>query len=162
MKARQHWLLFATMLGLMGCKPRPLECEAEKYFQVADPQQSAGEETFDIDRLGPEVPRARLFSMPLFMTLSGGTHVRSEWLSSGHVASYASLVYSPREALARGVKNPADVYPMKRLTGGPSERVRLGFRSSICVDTEASQVNGSCREYGQQQHLFIADMLCKH
>lgn len=100
--------------------------------------------------------------MPLFITLSDGTHVRSEWLSSGHVASYASLVYSPGEALARGVKNPADVYPMKRLTDGPSERVRLGFRSSICMDAEAVPGNGPCREYSQQQHRFIADMLCKH
>jgi len=127
------WAGIALAPFLAGaCKPHDLVCENGSYFQLLQPEEGAGVAPFSIERLGPEVKRSELASVPYALTLKSDNRVRVDWKSIGHILGHNDLIFSPAEGLARNVNRPNDVYPMRRVSDGASERVRFGFRSAAC------------------------------
>ena len=145
-----------AVFALAGCKPRQV-CESEAYFEVMEPMRKTDTAPFAIDRPGRRIPRETLAELPTFLTFLNESHARTGWLSYGHVSSYAEVRYSPAEGLARNLKDPEDVFPMLRLVDASPERVRLGFRSTVCLDPSG----GSCQTYGTEDLFLVADMVCE-
>ena len=158
-----RWVLCPALwlLGTSACKPREVVCESRAFYQVLSPEQGAGGTPSSIERLGPEVKRGNIEEVPIFLTFTGGYRARAEWMSLGHIPSYAELLYSPGEGLARNVNAPRDVYPMRRLGAGESEHVWFGFRSAVCSSTDGRADNWPCRYEKEKGKLFlVADMAC--
>lgn len=165
MPVRAPWwrlpFLYLPLLALpAGCKPRPLVCEAEKYFQVPETTAGAAHLPDSRDRFGPEVSARGLLKFPLFMAFSDDTRARVDWMSFDLV-TVTEVVYSPGEALVRPVQSPGNAFPLRRFTEGQTERAWLGFRSRVCTAAEPRAGLALCREFGNQQAFFVADMACK-
>lgn len=152
-----RWVWVSLIPLLAGaCKPRPLVCESVGYFQVLQPQEGTGVAPFSIERLGPEVKRLSVGQVPSFLTLKSNNRVVVSW----EVVDFlpiSELIFSPSEGLARDVKNPDDVYPMRRFSEGTSERVRLGFRAPPCRPRPAF---AECTPVGDPLYL-AAEMTCQ-
>ena len=127
---RWGWISLIPFLA-GGCKPRDLVCDEASYFQVLRPEEGAGVAPFSIERLGPTLRSADLPKVPAIIRLRSNNRVRVGW-ESDDFARDSDLIFSPPEGLARNVKDPNDVYPMRRFSVGASERVRFGFRSPSC------------------------------
>lgn len=147
--------MLLALLAFAACKPREVVCESRAFFRAAEPQRGAGAAPFSIDRLGPEVKGAALKEVPLFFVFVDGNRGRLEWMHADLVSS-SPVLYSPEEGLARNPDAAQQVFPMKRLAEGSSERVRLGFRSRACLGEDA----GPCATYGQEELYVVADMPC--
>ena len=91
------------------------------------------------------------------LTLKSDNRARAWWTSLGHISRRNNLIFSPDEGLARNVKHPDDVYPMRRFSDGASERVRFGFRSTTCRDPGRS--SAFC-EFGEEELFLVAEMTC--
>lgn len=153
------WLLLGAIV-LVGCKARPVSCKATRVSRAAVAGSLPADVPFDIETPGPELALGAVETMPLYLTFTTKSRVRSQWMSFGHVASYADLVYSTKEGLARNADDAKEVFPMKRFSDGATERVRFGFRSRVCTDPEALAGRTLCSRYGQQEVLLVADMAC--
>jgi len=132
------------MLLAGGCKPHDLVCETKAVFQAPNPEQGTGAAPFSMERPGPEVKTGMLHDVPRFITLKSDNHAGTEWEHLGHIA--------------RNVKHPEVVYPMKRLSDGATERVRFGFRSAACRDPNAW--GASFCQFGGDELFLIAEMTC--
>ena len=132
-------------------------CRTEAVFQALNPEQGAGAAPFNIERLGPEVKRSVLHTVPGALTLKSDNRVTGWWTSLGHIHDYNDLIFSPAEGLARNVDDPKDVYPMRRFSDGASERVRFGFRTTACRDP--GKHSGLC-VFGDENLFLVADMTC--
>lgn len=154
-----RWWVWVSLIPVLagGCKPRDLVCETKAVFQALNPGQGAGSAPFSIERLGPEVKVRMLERQPLFITLKGDNHGDVEWLLLGHIDAGSDVIYSPAEGLVRDIKHPEHVHPMKRLPGGATERVWLGFRSAVCPDPQGS---ASFCKFGDEELYLVADMTC--
>ena len=115
----RYWLLLGVLV-LMGCKARPVSCKATRVSRSAVVGSLSANVPFDIETPGPELALGAVETMPLYLTFTSESRVRSQWMSFGHVASYADLVYSNKESLARNVA-PAPV-DSPRLRGPPFTR----------------------------------------
>ena len=152
-----QWAWVSLIPFLAGaCKPRPLECDPVGYFQVLQPQEGAGAAPFSIERLGPEVKPITVQKVSGILVLKRNNRVRVSWRVS-HFFESSDLVFSPSEGLARDVRNPKDVYPMKRFSKGASERVRFGFRGVPCRPRIAI---AECTPVGDPLYL-AAEMTCQ-
>lgn len=146
-------LLTALVAG--ACKPRDLVCDKASYFQVLQPEEGAGAAPFSIERLGPKLRSADLPKVPGILELKSNNRVRVGW-ESDDFARDSDLIFSPSEGLARNVKDPSDVYPMRRFPDGASERVRFGFRSPSC---RVPRKYGYCPP--RDDNLFlVAELIC--
>ena len=145
-----------ALLALAGCKPRQV-CESQEFFEVLEPMREPGAAPFSIDRPGRKVPRKTLAELPTYLSFLDENHARTGWISFGHISSYAEFSYSPAEGLARNLKDPADVFPMKRLVDASPERVWLGFRSSVCLGAGG----GPCQASSADELFLVADMVCE-
>ena len=147
---------FLVLLAATACKSREVVCEPRAFFRVAEPGRGAGEAPFSIDRLGSEVKGSVLREMPLFLVFVEGNRARLEWMYADLVINYPEAIYSPEEGLARSAGAPGQVFPLKKLVDGSSERVHLGFRSRICAGVD----EGPCLTYGPEEQYLVADMTC--
>jgi len=159
LRVSRWWAGILLVLSLAGgCKPRDLVCETKAVFQVSSPEQGTGTAPFSIERLGPEVKLGMLHDLPEFITLKGDNHAETEWVHLGHIAGSSELIFSPAEGLARNIRNPNDVYPMRRFPDSSTERLRFGFRSRTCRDPKAW--GASFCVFGEEELYLIADMTC--
>ena len=155
--ALPQWAWVSLIPFLAGaCKPSPLVCDPVAYFQVLQPQEGAGAAPFSIERLGPEVKRLSVAKVPDILSLKRNNRVSVSW-GPGHYVVSSDLIFSPSEGLARDVRNPKDVYPMKRFSEGASERVRFGFRAPPC---RPRSVIAECTPVGDPLYL-AAEMTCQ-
>ena len=127
---RWSWILLVSFLA-GACKPPKLVCDSVGFFQVLQPQEGAGAAPFSIERLGPEVKRLSVAKVPDILSLKRNNRVSVSWGPAHYVVS-SDLIFSPSEGLARDIRNPENVYPMRRFSEGASERVRFGFRAVPC------------------------------
>jgi hypothetical protein len=151
--AKPPRLLPLTLLlvgALAGCKQRPRECEAQAFFQPADPGSI---------RTGVAVPAGRIQSHPKRLTFLPDDRVFVEWVSLGHIWSSMDLSYSPGASKARVIrpeKHAGDAYPLLDELEGKAHRVKLGFFSPLCAPNELAP---DCMQHEDNQFL-VADMLC--
>ena len=150
------WVSLVPLLA-GACKPHDLVCNTEGVFQALKPEQGAGVAPFSIERLGPEVKLRVLEDVPDGLTLKRDNRMTAWWTVLGHISRHNDLIFSPDEGLARNVKHPDDVYPMRRFTDGASERVRFGFRSTTCRDPGKS--SAFCG-FGEEELFLVAEMTC--
>jgi hypothetical protein len=152
-----RWAWVSLIPFLAGaCKSPTLECDPVSYFQVLQPQEGAGVAPFSIERPGPEVKRYSVARVPGILTLKSNNRVNVSWRQGDSFES-SDLIFSPSEDLARDVKNPEDVYPMRRFSDGKSERVRFGFRAPPCRPRPAF---AECTPVGDPLYL-AAEMTCQ-
>lgn len=115
---------------------------------------------FSIDRLGPELNN-QLAVQPTFVRLSDDNRVHTEWLGYGHIYGENDFIYSPEEGLARNADDARDVVPMKEPPDDSSDRLLLGFRSSICASAKADRHYCMYYEYPDEWVPLAADMKCR-
>lgn len=152
-----RWAWVPLILFLAGaCKPPALECDPVSYFQVLEPQEGTGAAPFSIERLGPEVKPVTVQKVPGILVLKKNNRVRVSWRELDFFES-SDLVFSPSEGLARDVRNPEDVYPMRRFSDGGTDRVRFGFRAPPCRPRLAF---AECTSVGAPLYL-AAEMTCQ-
>ncbi len=138
-----------------ACKPRDLVCDRASYFQVLQPEEGAGVAPFSIERLGPKLRDIDLPKVPGVLELHINNRVRVGW-ESDDFARDSDLIFSPSEGVARNVKDPIEVYPMRHFSDGASERVRLGFRSPSC---RVPREFGYCPTKDDDLFL-VAELIC--
>src|SRR5512140_2398453 len=144
------WPVLLVMLAGTACKPRERVCYSQRFFRVLEPPPDAGM-PFSIERLGPELKSYELVQQPTTVIFKGDTPVRLEWVHSDLAGGF-QITYSEKEGVARDLDGKL-VFPIKRLSGIFSDRVRLGFRTTYCVGTRFDP----CPE---KEIYAIADMPC--
>lgn len=151
---RWAWVSLVPVLAC-ACKSPDLVCEDGAYFQVLQPEEGAGVAPFSIERLGPRLGAADLANVPGILTLTSNNRVIVSW-DSGDLFLDSKLVFSPDEGIARNVRAPDVVYPMRRFSDGTSERVRFGFRSRTC---HPPRQFGICHQ-GDDDLFLAVEMTC--
>lgn len=159
------WVVLASLLT--GCcksqkaqEPRELVCEPIAFFEVLEPERDAGAAPFSIERFGPEVKGG--FNSLEFVDFKDDNHVQVTWNIGTDliIESSEDLVYSPVDGLARDVDQPQNVHPMRRFFDGKSERVRFGFRSTICRQPGMDGLYVFCK-HTEEELFLVADMYCR-
>lgn len=136
--------VFSLACLLSGCKQRPTLC---RTVGVSSASEIAAEQ------LGPLVPVKELQSYPDYVTFTDRRHARIDWTSYGHILSSTEVEILPGDGGVRLLSGRQQPLSLTFRTDG----LRLTFRSPRCVDTPSFPI---CRKYGEEEYVFIADMLC--
>ena len=152
---RWSWVPLVSLLA-WGCTPRELMCEPVAYYEVLEPERGAGAAPFSIERLGRKVEG--VLTRLEYIVLAKDNHMHVGWSAYDFGAEY-DMMFSPSEGLARDVKDPELVNPMKRFSGFWSERVRFGFRSNVCLSRDKFGTYAFC-PYSEDERFLVADMTC--
>ena len=164
MTNRWAWIPLVTLLAgaCDGCKapgPRQLVCEPIAYYEVLNPEQGASKAPFSIERLGPELESEQIRGKPDILWFPRKDRVRITWDMGGDFIPTANFIYSPGEGLARNVRYPKKVFPMKLFSDSKPERVRFGFRSEVCRKPREDGGYRNCTRTDNELFL-VADMTC--
>lgn len=146
------WALCLAVLA--GCKQTTI-CEAREYvepklplrsFSAGFPEWGAGDTVVQI----PDIE-----GRPTSLEFLDEMRVFSYWQEYDFNPGF-ELRYYPDDGVARTPDADGPEFPMARRSKTFSDRVRLGFRSRMCI-----QRGATCQKYSDEKFL-IADMPCEH
>lgn len=155
-----QWLVGVVILFVAaGCKQRTTVCENPSYFRrmALAPEAPAG--SFAAAAPGPAVAAEEILLRPEYVVFRDRKHVTIGFMSYGHTSSYADFVFHPDAGEARSEARPAVTYAMARISDGHRQRVRVGFRSSLCTEEEFKA--SLCSQHRGGEVDLLAEMACQ-
>ena len=152
------FLLLTLVLAQCGCRSRPAHCETGWYARLESAPRDVTGLHLDAGAPGEIVDGSYIQRRPLAVDFLDSTHIKIAWLDFGHVGTATEVGFSGSagEATAPDI---GEKYFLAFLPGN-IYRLRLGFSSPYCADTNTVAQGGYCTKYGPPQY-FIADLYCR-